>query len=114
MNDKKKGISRILQITKKLIKTQKNFLGYMFKDNNDLIKEQLPILLPNIRKYHKKDLKNCRLTKSTSCNNFYSFPKTIDFLRYEKKKKIKIIKRQINTKSSYSSKTISKISNNIF
>jgi hypothetical protein len=91
MNNKEKGISKILQITKNLIKTQKKFLGYMFKDNNDMIKEQLPILLPNYKKNNQKELeeiKNCRrIMKNVSCENFFKTPKQISQFEKDRFKK---------------------------
>lgn len=77
MNNKEKGINKILHITKNFIRTENKFLGYMLKDNNDMIKEQLPILLPQLRKNKLNDIKKCRMLKNVSCINFFPTPKNI-------------------------------------
>ena len=103
MNNKEKGISKILQITKNLIKTQKKFLGYMFKDNNDMIKEQLPILLPNYKKNNQKELeeiKNCRrIMKNVSCENFFKTPKQISQFEKDRFKKYYLKKSKFQKKN---------------
>jgi len=49
-----KNINKILKITKNLIKTDDKFNKYMIKEDNQMIKEQFPVLIPNFLKKIKK------------------------------------------------------------
>ena len=74
-----KNINKILKITKNLIKTDDKFNNYMIKEDNQIIKEQFPVLFPSfIKKLKKKEeekkLNLCRINRSNS-NVEYYFPK---------------------------------------
>ena len=49
-----KNINKILKITKNLIKTDDKFNKYMIKEDNQMIKEKFPVLIPNFLKKLKK------------------------------------------------------------
>ena len=87
MNNKEKGISKILHITKNLIRTENKFIGYMLKENNDMIKEQLPILLSKIKKNKLNDINKCRMLKNVSYDNFFPTPKQL-FCNSNTKRKV--------------------------
>ena len=105
MNNKEKGINKILDITKNFIRTENKFLGYMLKDNNDMIKEQLPILLPQLRKYKLNDIKKCRMLKNVSCINFFPTPKNI-FSNSHSQRKNSFWKKRQNLKNLFINKNI--------
>ena len=74
-----KNINKILKITKNLIKTDDKFNKYMIKEDNQMIKEQFPVLIPNFlkkikKKEEEKKLNLCRMNRSNSTVEYY-FPK---------------------------------------
>ena len=74
-----KNINNILKITKNLIKTDDKFNKYMIKEDNQMIKEQFPVLIPNFlkkikKKEEEKKLNLCRMNRSNSTVEYY-FPK---------------------------------------
>ena len=105
MNNKEKGISKILHITKNLIRSENKFIGYMLKENNDMIKEQLPILLPKVSKYKLNDIKKCRMLKNVSCDNFYPIPKQL-FCNSKTKRKSSFWKKKNISQTFISNKGV--------
>ena len=105
MNNKEKGISKILHITKNLIRTENKFIGYMLKENNDMIKEQLPILLPKIKKNKLNDINKCRMLKNVSYDNFFPTPKQL-FCNSNTKRKSSFWKKKKISQTFISNKGI--------